>query len=152
MYYFLKVDFDALESSITTLRDRIRGIGQEMGDSCREGAETFHDNFTHEEGSRQLQMWSKRYSELMAIKGNATIVIPQESNERVAIGKKVRMRNTFNNDVTNLEVGSYMVLSENGSFSYGSPLIKMILGAKKGELRAGTIGELRVSFIIEEIS
>lgn len=71
MKYFLKADYDALCNEIDVLLNRIKEIGQEMGASCQEGAETFHDNFAHEDGTRQQHMWSTRLRELIAIKNDA---------------------------------------------------------------------------------
>ncbi len=41
-FYFLREDFEKLTALIREVSDRIREIGQEMGASCREGAETYH--------------------------------------------------------------------------------------------------------------
>ncbi|OHA24282.1 MAG: hypothetical protein A3G52_02045 [Candidatus Taylorbacteria bacterium RIFCSPLOWO2_12_FULL_43_20] len=60
MNFFLPEDFEKLNQEITGLCDRIKQIGKEMGESCREGAETFHDNFAYEDGERQQAMLSTR--------------------------------------------------------------------------------------------
>lgn len=67
MYYFLKEDFEALNAEINKIADKIKEIGKEMGKSCQEGAETFHDNFAYEDGERQQYMWSGRIRELIRI-------------------------------------------------------------------------------------
>ena len=42
-YYFLPEDFAALDRQIREIFVKIREIGQEIGASCNEGAETYHD-------------------------------------------------------------------------------------------------------------
>ncbi|MEY2664837.1 MAG: hypothetical protein RIT04_645, partial [Candidatus Parcubacteria bacterium] len=91
MHYFLQHDYEALLSSIEELRKRITDIGKEMGESCREGAETFHDNFAHEDATRQLGMLSLRFRDLSRIKEQATIVSVTADSTTVRIGKRIRV-------------------------------------------------------------
>jgi transcription elongation GreA/GreB family factor len=151
MFSFLLEDYQALQTSINKLKKQMSEIGKEMGESCREGAETFHDNFVHEEGSRQLKMLSQRYRELINIKENSVIVTVTADNTHVSIGKNVSLHNLLDNTVTNFKIGSYMVLSESEAISYFCPLAKIILGAKVGEKREGMIGKTNVKYQILEI-
>jgi transcription elongation GreA/GreB family factor len=152
MFSFLRKDFEALLESISDLKKRIVDIGKDMTASCEEGAETFHDNFVHEEGSRQLKMLSQRFRELIKIKENSVVVTVTADNTHVAIGKKVTLKNLRDNSTQEIVIGSYMVLSESTSISYLSPLAQVILGAKKGEIVNGTVCKERVSYLIQEIT
>ena len=78
--------------------------------------------------------------------------MPLADNTVVRIGKRVLIRNLYNQITTDVVIGSYMVLSKSGAISYLSPLAKIIIGAKKGETRSGEIGGESVSFTVEEIS
>ena len=91
-FFFLQDDFERLEDKIEVLNARFQSIGQEMGASCREGAETYHDNFAFEEGERQQQMLSRRLRELLRIRDRARVVRPAADGERVAIGRWVTVR------------------------------------------------------------
>lgn len=151
MYHFLQEDFSALLETINELRSKMRSIGVEMGRSCREGAETFHDNFAYEEGTRQQQMLSTRMSEFQAVLGNSTVVQKSNDNTHVGIGRTVRVTDLTTNTVLEIKIGSYMVFSEDETISYMSPLARIIIGAKKGERRNGTISGMKVSYRVEEI-
>ena len=151
MFSFLLADYQALQTSINNLKKQMSDIGKEMGASCQEGAETFHDNFVHEEGSRQLKMLSQRYRELIKIKESATIVTVSADNTHVAIGKNVTLHNLHDHTLSNVEIGSYMVLSESHAISYLSPLAQIILGAKVGEKREGMIGKSNMKYRIMEV-
>jgi hypothetical protein len=74
-FYFLPEDFTALNARIAELTAVLREIG-EMGKSCQEGAETFHDNFAYEDGERQQRMWSRLRQELVRIRDRARVVCP----------------------------------------------------------------------------
>ena len=92
IHYFLEEDFRGLNQEIAHICDKIKDAGREMGLSCQEGAETFHDNFAYEEGERQQYMWSKRLREIIAIRNNSRVVTPDSGTTRVSLGKKVTIR------------------------------------------------------------
>lgn len=139
MFYFLKEDYEKLLEEIGKLEELIRGIGREMGKSCQEGAETWHDNFAHEDGTRQQHMWSTRLRELVRIKNDARVISPDNNHERVAIGRTVTVREPDTQEVMTFRIGSYMVLKEQTStpktLSYYSPLAQSLVGAVINETR-----------------
>ena len=45
MFYFLPEDFEDLNDQIEQICEKIKELGKEAGESCQEGAETWHDNF-----------------------------------------------------------------------------------------------------------
>lgn len=49
MFYFLPDDFEDLNDQIEQICERIEELGKEAGESCQQGAETWHDNFAFEE-------------------------------------------------------------------------------------------------------
>jgi transcription elongation GreA/GreB family factor len=151
-YYFLPEDFKMLNRQIQGIISRIKAIGLEMGNSCQEGAETFHDNFAFEEGERQQFMWSKRLNELMAIKSEAVVFEPEGRSDRVAIGRKVLMADCDTGEEKTIFIGSYINFNSNDKVSYQAPLARIILGAKVGDFRQGMIIDKKRSFEILEIN
>lgn len=151
MFYFLREDFDELNRQISEICEKIREIGQEMGRSCREGAETFHDNFAYEDGERQQYMWSNRLRELIRIRNNAHVATPDLQSDRVSLGRVVTIEEETTRKVQTLRIGSYMVLKGEGAISYNSPLGRFLVGAKVGEIRDGIVGGKRKVFKVLDI-
>ena len=133
MYYFLIEDFQKLSKQIADVNNRIAEIGREMGESCREGAETFHDNFAYEDGERQQYMLSTQLRKLIGIRNSAHIV-PAGPDQVASIGKIVTFRDHTNTDHKH-KIGSYLTFNEEGDdfvISYNSPLARLIVGGQKG--------------------
>ncbi|MCK6463087.1 MAG: GreA/GreB family elongation factor [Candidatus Pacebacteria bacterium] len=140
MYYFLEEDFKELCFKINELNEKLTEIGQEMGESCRQSSETYHDNFPFEEGRRQQDMISTRISELINIKSRAKIIQPDITSNCVSIGKIVVIKDEGTNEEETYKIGSYMIFKRlHGYVSYNAPLVKLILGAKAGDVREGKI-------------
>lgn len=152
MYYFLKKDFEALSSEIEKIADRIKDIGKEMGKSCREGAETFHDNFAHEDGERQQYMWSSRLRELIRIRNQARIVEPQKS-DRISLGLTAIIKDMDTDETRTIKIGSYMTFAEQDkkTVSYNAPLARMLIHGKAGEMREAVIAGKKRRFLILKI-
>jgi transcription elongation factor GreA len=151
-FYFLREDFEKLTALIGEVSGRIREIGQEMGASCREGAETYHDNFAYEEGERQQRMWSTRLKELLDINRNAAIIDGSDASRRVGIGSRVTIVETDTGEEKTVLIGSYQVFGGNGKVSYSSPLGKMLLGSEEGEIVFGEIAGREKKFEIVSIA
>lgn len=150
MYKFLTTDYHHLEEEIEKLKTRIKAIGKDMGDSCKEGAETFHDNFAYEQGERDQRMWSQKLREFERLKNHIQIVQPSDSLV-VSIGKRVKIQNYESREVQTWTIGSYLTFDED-HMSYAAPLAKLIIGAKAGEMRTGNIAGLVQTFLILEVS
>lgn len=155
MYYFLKEDFEALNAEISKIADKIKEIGKEMGKSCQEGAETFHDNFAYEDGERQQYMWSGRIRELIRIRNQVRVVLKPDNGDRVSLGTTVTVEDEDAGEVRTIKIGSYMVLAEQTGrqevISYNAPLARMLVGKKVGEIGEATISGKRKSFLILKI-
>jgi len=150
-HYFLKEDFDALNAEIIAAAEKIKGAGKEMGLSCQEGAETFHDNFAYEEGERQQLMWSSRLRELIRIRNQARVVEPQKS-DIVSLGLTVTIEDEDTQEVRMMKIGSYMTFTKQvGIVSYNTPLARMLIGGKVGETKEAVIAGKRKSFRILKI-
>lgn len=140
-FYFLPEDYSKLNALIGDISNRIKAIGKEMGASCEEGAETYHDNFAFEDGERQQRMWCVRLKELLEISGQAKVV--QAGGTRVStvsIGCRVTFRNLCTDEEQTIRIGSYLSFSENGTVSYDAPLARIMMGANEGDVCEGMIG------------
>lgn len=152
MYYFLKEDFEALNAEIGKIADKIKAIGQEMGKSCQEGAETFHDNFAYEDGERQQYMWSGRIREFIRIRNQAHVVEPQKG-ETISLGHIVTVKDEQTEEVRIIKIGSYMALAkqEGEVISYNTPLARMLIGGRVDEIREAIIVGKKQGFRILKI-
>ena len=107
MYYFLEEDFKDLCLKIDELKKKLEEIGQEMGDSCRQSSETYHDNFPFEEGCRQQGMVSDRLTNLISIRNRVKIVVPDIMENSVSIGKIIVIKDMETNKEETYRIGSY---------------------------------------------
>jgi transcription elongation GreA/GreB family factor len=150
-YYFLPRDLAQLDRRIVEVEEHIRAVGREMGESCTEGAETFHDNFAYEDGERQLIMWTRRLRELRRVRDRARVVTPEGLPEFVRIGRTTRVLEHGSGRERTLRIGSYMVFNGDRSVSYDSPLGRLLVGAQEGDVREGIICGTPTSVEILEV-
>jgi transcription elongation GreA/GreB family factor len=150
-FYFLREDFGKLNAQIAEINSRIKQIGKEMGASCQEGAETFHDNFAYEDGERQQRMWSQLLRELIKINNNAAIINASGSTDRVDIGSCVTICDVSTGEEKTLRIGSYRVFENHGTVSYNAPIGRMLLGAEEGDVVIGEIAGQEKKFEILSI-
>lgn len=149
MYLFLEEDFKDLNEKITEIIKLLEKIGAEMGESTRQSSETWHDNFGFEEAKRQHDMFSGRLNELTDIRNKAKIVLPDLSNNTVAIGKIVVVRDEGTGETETYKIGSHMIFNRmHGYMSYSAPLAKIIIGSKAGDTKEGEIGGKKKIFKI----
>lgn len=154
-YFFTKEDYECLLQEIARICDRIKDAGKEMGQSCKEGAETFHDNFAYEEGERQQIMWSNRLRELIKIKNMARVITSIDSSDIVSLGRTITIHDTNTGHRKRLKIGSYMVFCKSDkhtpTISYAAPLAKLLIGASAGDTREGVISGKKHIYLIEKI-
>ncbi len=134
LYYFVMEDFNALEAKLEHLNAEVRRIGEDMGRSCGEGAETYHDNFAFEDGERQQRMLARRIAALLPIRRGARIVRASSDSSRVVIGSVVSFEDHHTGKEHRLRLGSYMLFDDDRAISYGSPIGRALLGAEEGEI------------------
>jgi len=153
VYYFLKKDFDALNTEIEKIADRIKEIGHEMGKSCQDGAETFHDNFAYEDGERQQYMWSTKLRELIRIRNQTRVLLEPPKGDTATIGRTITVEDENTGGTLVMKIGSYMVLAneEGEVISYNAPLARMLVGGRVGDIRESVIAGKKKSFCILKI-
>jgi transcription elongation GreA/GreB family factor len=150
MFYFLQGDLDKLIIIINGIKQKLRESGQDIGESCRQAAETYHDNAPYEEAVRSFEFHSIRLSSLVEIRQSAEIIRPPENNDKVRVGHRVRILDMVSDEIICFTVGSYLVFSDD-HVSYNSPLAKLLLGAKVGEIKSGRVGNRDRELLILEI-
>jgi transcription elongation GreA/GreB family factor len=155
-YFFVKKDFDDLNQEIAATCDRIKDAGKEMGLSCQEGAETFHDNFAYEQGQRDQEMWSDRLRQLVRVRNNVRVIVPGPNHGQVRIGRLITVRDLSSGKEKVFRVGSYMIFKGKEvddilTLSYDAPLPKALIGAKEGEKREAFFGGKRHHFEVVKI-
>jgi len=149
--YFLREDFDVLNTEINKIIDKIKEIGKEVGKSCQEGAETFHDNFALEDSHRQQYMWSTRLRELINIKNQARVIDPK-IGDKVSLGCTVTVKDENTGEVRVIKIGSFMVLKEHQGevISYNAPLGSMLVGGRVGDTKKANIsGKMKTLQILK---
>lgn len=151
MFYFTREDFQELNEQMEKICDKIKEIGQEIGKSCQEGADTFHDNFAYEDGERQQYMWSNRLRELIRIRNNSRVITPDLNRDTVSMGRTITIRNEMTGETKTFKVGSYMVLKDSKTISYNAPFVRPLIGAKIDETRESVIGGHKKIFKILKI-
>jgi len=151
MFYFLREDFDELNSQIKAICEKIKAIAEDIGKSCQEGSETYHDNFALEEGERQQHMWSNRLRELIRVRNNSRVVMPNTTTDRVSIGRMVVLEDESTGHTRTIKIGSYMTWKKDGTISYNAPLARLVINARVGEVRDGTIAGEEVKLKIVTI-
>mgnify|MGYP001567408397 CR=1 FL=1 len=155
-YFFTKEDLDVLNREISAVCDHIKDAGKEMGLSCQEGAETFHDNFAYEQGERDQNMWSNRLRQLIRIRNNAKVVAPGPSQGKVSMGRLVTIRDLSSGEGKTFRIGSYMIfdVEKEGSIrtlSYSAPMSKALIGANEGEEREAFFGGKKHRFKVVKV-
>ena len=151
MFYFLPEDFEDLNDQIERIREKIKELGREAGESCQEGAETWHDNFAFEESQRQQYMWSKRLRELIHIRDNACVIRPSPQGDKASIGRVVTIRDVTTGETQTFKIGSYMIFGEREGVSYNAPLARTLIGSEVDDERTGKIGGRQKTFRILKI-
>jgi transcription elongation GreA/GreB family factor len=143
-HYFLPEDLEVLDQRIAELKETIKEVGRQMGEACEQGAETFHDNFGWEDGDRKMRMWTRRYRELIRVRELALMVEPGGDPKVVRMGRHVRFEDLDTERVQEVLIGSYLVFTKD-RISCTSPLARILIGAREGELREGVLAGRKVT-------
>ena len=99
-------------------------------------------------------MLSRQLRDLVDLRKKAKKAdLPSDKN-KVGIGSIVTILNSATGEIKSFKIGSFAVFAEAGErpISYDSPMARIIMGAKVGELKSGKIGKNNVKYKITEIS
>lgn len=150
-FCFLPDDLERLEKQIAEAREQARSAGGDMGKSCQESAETFHDNFPYEDAERRHTMWAKRVRELERVLQAVRVVNPELGSERVGIGKTVTYVELLSQEEHTLRIGSFMTFDQPDTVAYNAPIAKLLIGARVGDVREGKIAHVTQRLQIKRI-
>lgn len=155
-YFFTREDFEVLNRRIDSVNDRIKLAAKEMGLSCQQTSETFHDNFGFEQAERDRGMWSSHIRQLIEVKNNAEVIVPGLNEGKVRMGRVVRILDLDTKETKTFRVGSYMILDGYKtevipSLSYDAPLPKALLGAGEGDYREVFFGGEKHRYVILKV-
>ncbi|MEA3248787.1 MAG: GreA/GreB family elongation factor [Patescibacteria group bacterium] len=149
--YFLQADYDALLERIEDLREKIKDRYKTVVESAEQSSETWHDNYEHEEGQRQIAMLGQRLESLVAVVNAAEMVTP-EVGDQVDIGARVTTEDVESGELRTYAICGFMCLTgAEDAISYTSPIAKSLMGAKVGEIREITTGPTTRSLRIMKI-
>jgi transcription elongation GreA/GreB family factor len=154
-FYFLAPDYSELLSRIQTVRAQIADARTDSAEGVAQSSESWHDNYVFEESQRQQKMLLNILGGLSKALEHAELVeVPADPSE-VSVGVMVHATDTVSGAALEFAVGSYMtsdLLSDAGFISYEAPIAALVLGAKVGEVREGSVGGQLRSLRIERIT
>lgn len=136
--YFLKEDAIALDAAITKAKRGSEAAKKGLATSFREQASAA-DNTSHQQACHRADLATSRLGMLNEIRQGIVIVNPSDDVTRVAIGRKVTLKDTGTGNLETYFVASFWVSEENHSdevrISYASPIAHSIMCARVGEER-----------------
>lgn len=150
MYYFLRKDLEMLDRMIADINNKVKQSGKDIGDSCHQSAETYHDNAPYEEAVRSMALYSTYLKSLWDIWNQSQVIEPAQNTDQVRIGHKVILLDMNTDELIKIRIGSYRVFDDN-AISYTSPLAQLILGAPQGHIRKGMVGDRQRELMVLSI-
>jgi len=155
-YFFTKEDFDALCRRITQVEQKIREHTVAVGQVVDSSGDAWHDNQLYYE-QRMSESWSSNLRKLMGIKRQAEVVdtLPPEDGI-IRFGSVVKIQDLESGTIFFYKISSYMITEsqEQGEIkriSYESPVGKLLINARVGDITDGQIGNSKKRFKILEI-
>ena len=155
-YSFLPHDYRSLLEQKNILERRLKEAAQELqatkmriDGSINSGDGDVPDTTTE----HAYTIIAKQLENLCTLLRSAQVINPPRFPERVCLGSKVTIRESTA-ETASFIIGSYQICRPRiNEISYASPLAKILIGAKEGELRKGTInGHVRMFEILDIVS
>jgi len=157
-FLFTREDYEALCRKIEEIEQKVKEYTANVGHAVDSAGDQWHDaNLYYVQ--RMSESWSENLRDLLRIKMRSRVVTgPPPRDGKVWLGKIVKIRDLESGEILFCEISSYMVFElerekekKPKRISYMSPLGKLLIGAKVGEIREGIIGDKKKSFQIIEI-
>ncbi|MBI4426852.1 MAG: hypothetical protein HY567_04725 [Candidatus Kerfeldbacteria bacterium] len=153
---FLKKDLDALRGKVTELEGKVRKAGRDMAGSIADDPNVWHDNPAYDEAQREQGMWNGELERYRKMLRESQEVPVEAAPDTVGIGRTAIVMNmTESGKLYKYLIGSFMVLvpteglaSDVQEVSYGSPIGRILMGAKGGDFRKGVVTGKEVTFFI----
>ena len=98
-------------------------------------------------------MWSMRLRELIRIRNQARVLLEPPKGDTVTIGRTVTVKDELIGETRITKIGSYMVLTkeEDEKVSYNTPLARMLVGGRVGNMKESVIAGRQRRFRILKI-
>jgi len=154
-FLFLPADWKALEEFIARLSAQIREQKLISAEAVNQSSESWHDNYPFEEAQRQLKALLVQRGEFSKMRELGEVVEPPTIVESVTFGTTVSYRNRTDSFDDRVTIGSHHVFSEelrdDGVISYNSPVARILMGGREGEVAKGEINGRMVELEIRSV-
>ena len=155
-YFFTKEDFEALCRRIAEVEQKVREHTFAVGQVVDSSGDAWHDNQLYYE-QRMSESWSSNLRKLIEIKRQAEIIDkPPPDDGTIRFGSIVKCKDLETETVFVYRISSYMIdesqeQNEIKRISYVSPMGKLLIYAKIGDIVEGKIGGNKKRLEILEI-
>ena len=150
-YYFLEEDYKALLAKINELENRIKKFDLEFGEFRNQVASSETADLCNAKASiGAIEVTRKKLKDLL---NRAEKVKPKDKFDAVYLGAVVNYLDLGSNRTFCVQIGSFENFAQGDikKSSYTSPLSKILLGAKPGDVREGVLGDRSVELEILSI-
>ena len=134
-----KFGYDAIQKRIESLQAKRESALAEAGTAAQEDPNSYHDNFSYEEGMRQADLFARQAYELQKLIAGAEVVALPNTTEFVMIGHVVRFKQDGFPPDEILICGEAEGSVFGNACSAASPLGNGLLGMHEGETRIVTL-------------
>jgi transcription elongation factor GreA len=140
-----------LRRELAELQQKLKQVLGQLGEAAETGGNVWHDNFAYEQFTLQSQMLSKQIKDLQDLLGQAEVVKPIPNKQAIRIGSTAKIEFSDGTART-VTIGDRVSSNPNGGIvSYESPLGRALLGARKGDKRTFTVGQVVREIAVVEI-
>ena len=135
MFFTTKSGYDRLNKTLNLAINSFNTVCKSNAEAASGGDNSvWHDNFAYEQNQKDMQMWSKRVSELKKILANIKIVDIPENPDKVQLGCIVTFQDKNRKQKWTYEVAGY----DDGDIkkkriSYNSPLMQKFINKEISE-------------------
>jgi len=135
MKQITKFGFDAIQKRIYALQEKREAALAEAGAAAQDDPNSYHDNFSYEEGMRQADLFARQVYELQKLVGGAEVVALPTGTDSVTIGHVILYEQDSFPPEEILICGEAEGSVFRDACSAASPLGTGLLGTREGETR-----------------
>ncbi len=129
---FTRVSFEKYVDIISSVEKTINDLSRQIQQAIEDGGDSWHDNFSYEEITRQIRMQDTRLSELKLPLQNCKIIESTKIISHVTISAMVTIEIDNQHKSFRIEGYGYVDLKSN-IISYNTPIGKVLLGKKMND-------------------
>ena len=149
--YFTKTGIELFVQKIKRDEARMAEMSARLGHLAEVGGDQYHDNFSYEQQTMELRMLSNKLSNDRKVLENATIIEDySNNNQSIFIGSSVKLK--FDQETQLWKILGYGESDpKNYKTAYNTPLGKILMGKKKGDIIKYNMNSKIVTIQILEI-